>query len=125
VPRVPEDLAQHDGVSSQGFSAAPERRYRRDSPALMVEPRPRLAVNTTEAAIRAAMADFGTIRVLSHQVADELRAGQLKALLLEFAPEPMPVNLVCPADEHLILKVRSFLDWSVPRCGAGWLILRC
>jgi hypothetical protein len=31
----------------------------------MVEPRPQLAVNTTEAAIRAATADFGIVRVLS------------------------------------------------------------
>ncbi|MFC3125475.1 LysR family transcriptional regulator [Pseudoroseomonas globiformis] len=115
VPRMPKDLAQHDGISFQGFSASPEWRYRRDNAALAVEPSPRLAVNTTEAAIRAAAADFGIIRVLSYQVADELRSGQLQALLVEFTPEPMPVNLVYPAAELLPLKVRSFLDWSVPR----------
>jgi DNA-binding transcriptional LysR family regulator len=118
MPRVPEDLAQHDGIVFQGFSSSPEWRYRRDSAAFAVEPRPRLAVNTTEAAIEAALADLGIIRVLSYQVADELRAGRLQALLADFAPEPMPVSLVYSEAGLLPLKVRSFLDWTVPRLRA-------
>ncbi|MFT8245014.1 LysR family transcriptional regulator [Roseomonas sp. BN140053] len=115
VPRLPEELAQHDGVSFQGFATSPEWRYRRDSTAFVAEPRPRLAVNTTEAAIKAALADLGIIRVLSYQVAEELRAGQLQVVLADFAPEPLPVNLVYATAELLPLKVRSFLDWAIPR----------
>ncbi|MBP0495940.1 LysR family transcriptional regulator [Pararoseomonas indoligenes] len=119
VPRVPDDLAQHDGVSFQGFAASPEWRYRGDSTAFAsAAPRPRLAVNTTEAAIGAALADLGIIRVLSYQVADELRAGRLQPLLADFAPQPLPVSLVYAAAELLPLKVRSFLDWTVPRLRA-------
>ncbi|SDB49513.1 LysR family transcriptional regulator [Belnapia rosea] len=119
VPRLPEDLAQHDGISFQGFAQSPEWRYRRDSAAFTVEPRRRLAVNTTEAAIQAALAGFGVIRVLSYQVADELRSGQLRTLLADFAPEPMPVSLVYGMAELLPLKVRSFLNWTVPRLRTG------
>jgi DNA-binding transcriptional LysR family regulator len=118
VPRRPEDLAQHDGISFQGFATAPEWRYRRDSAAFTVEPRPKLAVNTTEAAIQAALADLGIIRVLSYQVADELRSGQLQVLLPDFAPEPLPVSLIYREVELLPLKVRCFLDWTVPRLRA-------
>lgn len=118
VPRQPEDLAQHDGISFQGFAVAPEWRYRRDSAAFAIEPRPKLAVNTTEAAIQAALADLGIIRVLSYQVADELRAGQLLVLLPDFAPKPLPVNLIYARAEMLPLKVRCFLDWTVPRLRA-------
>lgn len=118
TPRHPEDLAHHDGIVFQGFAVAPEWRYQRDSAAFAVEPRPRLAVNTTEAAIRAALDGLGIIRVLSYQVADELRAGRLLALLPDFAPESLPVSLVYPAIELLPLKVRSFLDWTVPRLRA-------
>jgi DNA-binding transcriptional LysR family regulator len=118
VPGVPEDLAQHDGISFRGFAASPEWRYRQDSTAFKVEPRARLAVNTTEAAIKAALADLGVIRVLSYQIADELRSGQLQALLPDFAPEPMPISLVYGPAELLPLKVRSFLDWTVPRLRA-------
>lgn len=118
MPRRPEDLAQHDGISFQGFAMAPESRYRRDSAAFAVDPHPRLAVNTTDAAIQAALADLGIIRVLSYQVADELRSGQLQILLPDFAPEPLPISLVYPEAELLPLKVRSFLDWTVPRLRA-------
>jgi len=73
------------------------------------------AVNTTEAAIQAALADLGIIRVLSYQVEDELRSGRLQVVLAEFAPEPLPVNLVYPQVDPLPLKVRCVLDWTVPR----------
>lgn len=118
VPQRPEDLAQHDGISFQGFAVAPEWRYRRDSAAFAVEPRARMAVNTTEAAIEAALADVGIIRVLSYQVADELRSGRLRELLPDFAPEPLPVNLLYLEAELLPLKVRCFMDWAVPRLRA-------
>jgi DNA-binding transcriptional LysR family regulator len=118
VPHQPDDLAEHDGISFQSFATAPEWRYRRDSAAFAVEPCPKLAVNTTEAAIQAALAGLGIIRVLSYQVSDELRSGQLQALLPEFAPEPLPVNLIYAPADLLPLKVRSFLDWIVPRLRA-------
>ncbi|NYZ13727.1 LysR family transcriptional regulator [Azospirillum sp. RWY-5-1] len=118
VPQRPEDLAEHDGISFQGFANAPEWRYRRDSAAFAVEPRARMAVNTTEAAIQAALADVGIIRVLSYQVADEVRSGRLRELLPDFAPEPLPVNLLYQEAELLPLKVRCFMDWAVPRLRA-------
>lgn len=118
VLREPDDLAQHDGISFQGFATAPEGRYRRDNAAFTVEPRPKLAVNTTEAAIQAALAGIGIIRVLSYQVSDQLRSGALQELLAEFAPEPLPVNVLHAPADPLPLKVRCFLDWTVPRLRA-------
>lgn len=118
VPRRPDDLAGHDGISFQGFATAPEWRYRRDGAAFAVEPRPKLAVNTTEAAVQAALAGVGIIRVLSYQVFDQLRSGALQELLTEFAPEPLPVNLVHAPADPLPLRVRSFLDWTAPRLRA-------
>ncbi len=118
VPRQPDDLAAHDGISFQGFATAPEWRYRRDSAAFAVDPRPKLAVNTTEAAIQAALAGVGIIRVLSYQVSDQLSSGELQELLAEFAPEPLPVNLIHAPAMPLPLKVRSFLDRTAPRLRA-------
>ncbi|WBV42356.1 LysR family transcriptional regulator [Pseudoroseomonas cervicalis] len=118
VPRVPAELAAHDGIVFRGFAAAPEWRYRGDSAAFTVEPRARLAVNTTEAAIQAALAGLGIIRVLSYQVEEQLRSGQLQRLLPEFAPEPLPVSLVYLEAELVPLKLRSFLDWAAPRLRA-------
>lgn len=115
IPRQPNDLAGHDGISFQGFATAPEWRYRGDSPAFAVEPRPKFAVNTTEAAIRAALAGIGIVRLLSYQVSDQLRSGELLELLADFAPEPLPVNIIHAPAVPLSLKVRRFLDWSTPR----------
>jgi DNA-binding transcriptional LysR family regulator len=118
TPERPEDLKDHHGITFRGFPIAPEWRYRKDSPALAVEPRTRLAVNSTEAAVDAALAGLGIIRVLSYQVADELRSGSLQPILEEFAPEPMPVSLVYPHAGLLPLKTRAFLNWTTPRLRA-------
>lgn len=118
VPRRPEDLSLHDGISFQGFATAPEMRYRRDGTAFTIEPRPRLAVNTTEAAIQAAVAGIGIIRVLSYQISGQLRSGALQEVLTEFAPEPLPVNVLHGPVDPLPMKVRCFLNWITPRLRA-------
>jgi DNA-binding transcriptional LysR family regulator len=118
VPHQPEDLARHDGISFQGFETSPEWRYRRDGAAFTIEPRSKLSVNTTEAAVQAALAGVGIIRVLSYQISDELRSGALQELLTEFAPEPLPVNVIHRPTEPLPQKVRCFLDWIAPRLRA-------
>ena len=117
VPLMPEDLARHDGINFQGFAASPEWRCRRDSHSVM-EAKPRLAVNTTEAAIQAALAGVGIVRLLSYQVAEEVKDGRLRLVLEAFAPEPLPVSLVYAPAEILPLKVRSFLDFTIPRLRA-------
>lgn len=115
VPCQPEDLAQHDGISFQGFATAPEVRYRGDGTAFAIEPRSKLAVNTTAAAIQAAVTGIGIIRVLSYQICDQLRSGALQEVLTEFAPEPLPVNVVHTPVDPLPMKVRCFIDWITPR----------
>jgi DNA-binding transcriptional LysR family regulator len=115
APATPDDLAAHDGITFHGFASAPEWRYRGDGPAWSAEPRTRLAVNSTEAAVAAAVAGLGVVRLLSYQIAEELRSGALVAVLEGFAPEPMPVSLVYPEAGLLPLKVRAFLDWTAPR----------
>lgn len=118
APATPDDLAAHDGITFHGFASAPEWRYRGDGPAWSAEPRTRLAVNSTEAAVAAAVAGLGVVRLLSYQIAEELRSGALVAVLEGFAPEPMPVSLVYPEAGLLPLKVRAFLDWTAPRLRA-------
>jgi DNA-binding transcriptional LysR family regulator len=75
----------------------------------------RLAVNTAEAAIDAAIAAVGVTRVLSYQAADAVRAGKLVIVLREFEPVPWPVNLVFAGQGLLPLKLRAFLDFAAPR----------
>ena len=81
----------------------------------MVAIRPRLVVNTAEAAIDAAMAKLGLTRVLSYQIADARRAGHLRTVLEAFEPAAWPVSLVYAAQGLLPLKLRAFLDFAAPR----------
>lgn len=119
TPQTPKDLCDHDGITFTGFSAAPQWRYRGDGPAFLVEARRRLAVNTTEAAIDAAVAGLGIVAVLSYQVDAELGSGALAPLLEAFAPGPMPVSLIHLEQGLLPQKARTFLNWTAPRLRAG------
>ena len=56
--------------------------------------RPRLAVNTGQAAIDAALAGVGIVRALSYQVAPLVAARKLQVVLASFEKDAVPVNLV-------------------------------
>ncbi|MFO0576304.1 MAG: LysR family transcriptional regulator [Polyangia bacterium] len=98
VPRRPEELARHACIAFTGTTPVAERwsfprtgARRRER---FVAVRPRLVVNTGEAAIRAALAGLGITRVLSYQVARNVAAGELRILLPRSEPEPLPVHFV-------------------------------
>lgn len=117
TPLCPEDLSTHAGVTFRSFATSPGWSYRGDNSAL-IEPRTRVAVNTVEAAADAAMAGLGLVRLLSYQVTDALKEGTLVEVLKEFAPEPIPVQLVYSGHNLLPVKARAFLDWIAPRLRA-------
>lgn len=75
----------------------------------------RLAVNTAEAAIDAAVAGVGLTQVLSYQAADAIRRGVLTRVLQDFECAPTPVHLIHAGRGLLPLKMRSFLDFAAPR----------
>ncbi|MDE1568946.1 LysR family transcriptional regulator [Aquabacter sp. P-9] len=83
-----------------------------------VEIRPRLAVTGAEAAIDSAIEGRGITCVLSYQVADAVKDGRLRLLLEDFEPPPMPVHVVHPEARLAAAKVRSFVDFAVPRLRA-------
>ena len=89
--------------------------FGRGQQAAAVPIRPRLAVNTADAAIAASMASAGITRVLSYQVAAAVNAGALRLILRPFEPEPLPVHLVYGGQSLLPLKLRAFLDFAAPR----------
>ena len=77
--------------------------------------KPRLIVNTAEAAIDAAVSGFGITRVLSYQAVDALADKSLVRLLREHEGDEIPVHVVYPDGRHPPPKLRAFLDALVPR----------
>ena len=116
-PKTPADLAKHDVVSFESLPASQVWHFapRRGGRTQAVNVQPRLAVNTAEAAIDAAVAGVGLTHLLSYQAAAALAAGQLALVLRAYEPEPVPVSLLYTDPKRLPLKTRSFVDFAVPR----------
>jgi len=66
-------------------------------------------MNTVQAALDAAVADGGLVRIMSYQSQTLEAAGKLRRVLAEFEPPPIPVQLVYPAGRYLPLKTRLFI----------------
>lgn len=117
TPKTPDDLADLTCVTFSGLSSGSSWTF--PSPGRgMVQadpPRCRLNVNTAEAAIDVALAGVGITHVLSYQIARAVRDGKLVVVLRDFEPDPIPVHLVHAGQGLLPLKMRSFLEFAVPR----------
>ena len=77
-PKIPADLAGHDVIAFAGIDRIERWRF---ADGVEARIKPRLIVNTAEAAIDAAIAGFGITRVLSYQAVDALADRSLVRLL--------------------------------------------
>jgi DNA-binding transcriptional LysR family regulator len=118
-PRHPGDLADHDVVTFSALTPSDTWTFGKGAAARPVPARPRLTVNTAEAAIDAAVAGVGLTRVLSYQIADAIRSRQLVTVLDNQSPDPVPVSLVYSGQRMLPRKLRAFLDFATPRLRAA------
>jgi DNA-binding transcriptional LysR family regulator len=118
TPARPEDLAQHDCITSDVLDAPDIWRFGSGRTEIAVAIHPRICLTTAEAAIDAAVAGIGVARLLSYQVAQALSAGSLALVLEDFEPPPRPVNLLHAGGKKVPLKLRAFLDFAAPRLRA-------
>lgn len=120
VPQTPDALSSLPCIVYEGLTTA--RRWTFSDPAggTITVPIPaRLAVNTVEAVIDAAIAGVGVAHALSYQCAAACASGSLVVVLAAFEPPPMPINLLHAGQGALPLKTRSFLDFAAIRLLQG------
>lgn len=115
TPKAPAELAAHDCIAFTGLMSSGSWTFGRRRLKTSIRVRPRLTVDTAEAAIDAAMAGVGLTRVLSYQVEQAVRKGALAIVLNAFEPEPLPVSLVYDRHGPVPLKLRAFVDFAIPR----------
>ena len=115
VPARPCDLTGHECISFEVLASKLAWVFGSGKSELSVPVHSRLAVNTAEAAIAAAILGVGLIRVLSYQVVDAIRNNALCVVLDTFESAPLPVSLVHKGQVPLPLKLRAFLDFVTPR----------
>jgi DNA-binding transcriptional LysR family regulator len=113
MPAGPDDLASHATILSSGVSASPEWRFNAKDGPIVTPLHARVTTTTNDSAIAAAVAGFGIARVLSYQIANQLRDGTLQIILAEFEPPALPVNVVHREGRHATRKVRAFLDLAI------------
>lgn len=115
VPTETNDLARHECITFEALESTRAWVFGSGKSERSVPVRSRLAVNTAEAAIAAAILGVGLIRVLSYQVADAIRDNALRVVLDGSESAPLPINLVHKGQAPLPLKLRAFLDFVTPR----------
>jgi len=115
VPASPRELTEHDCVAVTALSPPDHLIYPGAKASQRIAIKPRLIVNTAEAAIDAAKAGLGIVRVLSYQAEASLAEGSLRLILEAFEPEPIPVNLIHREDRLPQAKVQSFVAFAAPR----------
>jgi len=112
-PRTPDELVGHELILGTAVRGVAEWRYRAGEREQIVRFTPRLQMNDVEGVLHAAREGFGIARAFSYQAAPDLEAGNLRRLLLDYEPEPVPVQLVFPSARHMAPRVRAFIDFTV------------
>ena len=111
TPRTPADLRNHSLIQFEGLDATNQWHLGRDE-ATLVRIEPRLAVSCAASAIEAAERGLGIVRALSYQVLPKVRERRLKLVMMEFAPAPLPVNIVYAASRRSSANVRTFVAYA-------------
>lgn len=113
IPAHPGDLEGHDGIlfNKRTFFWT----FEVDGRTVEAFPRNRLEVNTAANCVAAAVGGAGIARLFDYQVPDELVSGALVQVLERFDGTSRPIHIVYSGQGMLTLKVRSFIDWALPR----------
>jgi DNA-binding transcriptional LysR family regulator len=111
VPATPHDLSGLSVVACTAVTPIPERWSFYGPTGVTSEAvAPRLVVNTTAAAVDAALGGLGVACLQSYQAEPHVAAGRLQTVLARYEPPPSPIHIVHPEGRHLPAKVRLFLD---------------
>jgi DNA-binding transcriptional LysR family regulator len=117
-PAQLSELDNHDCITIDEHDAVSSWKFVRGRRPTIVPVRSRLCVNTSEAAVLAAIEGAGLTRVMSYKMDAARRAGTLAVVLEDFEPEPLPVHIIYAQRKPVPLKLRAFLNWVTPRLKA-------
>ncbi|RZL89423.1 MAG: LysR family transcriptional regulator [Variovorax sp.] len=118
----PADLAEHQiiamthfGIDSWSFPPIDGSTMPRT-----VQFSPRFVVNSIRAAVASAVEGRGVVRMFSYHLADAVADGKLEIVLAGDEHAPLPVHMVSPHGRLSVPKVRSFVDFALPKLREGF-----
>lgn len=113
LPASPAELAQHTLVARGGGAPEVDWRFKVDGQAVTQRLHARIRTSSNDSAIAAAAAGFGITRLLSYQVADQVRQRKLQLVLEPFEMASLPIHVVHREGRRATQKVRGFIDLAV------------
>lgn len=119
-PATPDALAEHDCLHYSNASVADHWSFRAAPGSEMLRPaRPAITMRANNGDIlrTAAVAGRGIAVLPTFIVGDDLAAGRLRTVLLDWTMSPSALHAVYPANRHLSPKVRAFVDFIAARFG--------
>ncbi|WP_425990382.1 LysR family transcriptional regulator [Afipia sp. DC4300-2b1] len=117
-PQKLSDLKNHNCITIDENDTPTSWKFVQGRRPTIAPIRSRLCVNTSEAAVLAAIEGAGLTRVMSYKMDAAKRSGKLDVVLEKFEPEPLPVHVIYAPRKPVPLKLRAFLNWVTPRLKA-------
>ena len=115
LPQKPQDLSGHSMIASSAGDQAINWRFESPKGNHVLRLQPRLTVTTNDAAIEAAVQNFGITRLFSYQVAAQVESGELEIILPEYEPAPSPIYIVHREGRYASARIRAFVDLMAKR----------
>lgn len=107
----PEDLKQHSILFPTRFNEPAIWTYHKGGKAIPIKLTPRFQSNQNRAAINAAKDGVGIVRLMSYQVADALKSGELVSLLEDVEDNKLPIQVVSVEGRKNLTKIKTFIDY--------------
>lgn len=112
-PSMPHDLRQHECIVYTRLASRNRWNFLTKDGPLAVEVTGRYRADTSEAVREGVLAGLGIAVIPAFAFAQELKAGDVVALLEDFEPKPLPMHAIYPSRRLVPLKVRAMIDFLV------------
>jgi DNA-binding transcriptional LysR family regulator len=112
-PKTPSDLVQHNCLI---YSMSPDPggwRFAGPDGDQMIPLAGNFETNSADALRLAAVHEQGLIMAPSFLVAEDIAAGRLTQILMEYSEAEYAIHAIYPHREHMPVKVRAFIDLSI------------
>jgi DNA-binding transcriptional LysR family regulator len=117
TPLHPQDLRDHVSLTYGFLLTGNQWKLTGEDGAHWIQPAWSLCVNNAEVLRDVAVKGRGVALIPRFIAAEELKSGELRAVLDDFQAPPLSLYAIYPPTRHLSVKVRLFIDFLVERFG--------
>jgi LysR family transcriptional regulator, regulator for bpeEF and oprC len=119
TPQVPQDLSTSHTMVRYFYSGSTRQLpfiLTSDAGTVSVEGKYFVSVNESNALLAAAVAGLGVTAGPAFMLQPKVESGELMAILPSWSPPAVPLHVVFPANRHMNVRTRVFVDWMIDLC---------